>query len=108
MSDKIKKVEYKDFGGDRSTEVYHTKPDHSPPYVGVTIPPDQHPVTFLGLHGNFSRSGPDPVHLCVAMERHELLELGRFVVRVLDPSPEDKILEALDRIEKELKKRVAW
>ena len=36
------------------------------------------------------------------MRREDLLELGRKIVQALDPSPENRILETLERIEKKL------
>ena len=101
MSDKIKKIEY-DPHSTFADEVFHANSERTQTYVGETIPPDQRPVTFLSLQGTFARSNSRACSLGLVMERHELLELGRYIVRVLDPSPEDKILGALDRIETKL------
>lgn len=103
MIDEIKKVEYNP-NFHLADEVFHANVEHTQPYVGQTIPPDLHPVTFLSLQGCFSRADTKEISLGIVMQRHELLELGRYLVRVLDPSPEDHILASLKRIEKKLDK----
>ena len=41
----------------------------------------------------------------LATDRRTLIELARYILRVLDPTPEDRILEALQRIESLLEQR---
>ena len=41
----------------------------------------------------------------LATDRRTLIELARYILRVLDPTPEDRILEALQRIESLSKQR---
>ena len=40
-----------------------------------------------------------------ATDRRTLIELARYILRVLDPTPEDRILEVLQRIESLSKQR---
>ena len=101
MIDEIKKVEYNP-GFDFADEVFDAESGPSQYDVCLTTPKDGHPVTFLSLQGYFSRADTKQKSLGIVMERHELLELGRYIVRVLDPSPEDHILASLKRIEKKL------
>ena len=54
-------------------------------------------LSYLTLHS----TEPD----ALATDRRTLIELARYILRVLDPTPEDRILEALQRIESLLEQR---
>ena len=96
MSDEIKKVDSDSAFADG---VFHTSFERPRTDIGQATPKNRHPLIFLPLEGAFVRTASRQTSLGIVTERHELLELGRYIVRVLDPSPEDRILDALARIE---------
>lgn len=96
MSDEIKIV---DPDSTIADDAFHASFEHPHTYIGQATPKNRPPSVFLHLKGTLPRTEANQRSLAIVMERHELLELGRYIVRVLDRSPDDRILESLERIE---------
>ena len=101
MSDEIKIVDPDSAFAD---DVFYASFEHPHTYIGQATPKSHPTPTFLHVRGGFFERDVNQRSLAILMERHELLELGRYIVRVLDQSPDDRILESLGRIEGKLEK----